>query len=288
MNNTWSSRIQGIRTLWHSRALRFSDVYKEQFMRAFSLPTSPSILDIGCGPGALCRSLKRWYPEADVFGIDPDSVFIEHAKANVPDADFREGDATALAFPDASFDVTISNTVAEHIEPEKFFSEQYRVLKDGGVCLVLSTRKSITQTAPCVDELTDFEQDIWRRAEEYTSNEDLNVCRYPMSEAEYPAVMEKHGFKNVTTDYVTINLTPDDPRNSRETALEIINEARYTSLDAIEMLRESCGGKILEDEINEMLRLANARFDRRIELYDAGEKQWDTNIIVIMVIRGIK
>lgn len=288
MNNTWSSRIQGIRTLWHSRALRFSDVYKEQFMRAFSLPASSSILDIGCGPGAVSRSLKRWYPEADVFGIDYDSVFIEYANANVPDVSFREGDATALAFPDASFDVTISNTVAEHIEPEKFFSEQYRVLKDGGICLVLSTRKSIMQTAPCVNELTDFEQEIWRRAEEYNADEDLDVCRYPMTEAEYPAVMEKYGFKNVTTDYVTINLTPDDPRNSRETALEIINEARYTSLDAIEMLRESCGGKIPEDEINEMLRLANARFDRRIELYDAGKKQWDTNIIVIMVIRGVK
>lgn len=38
----------------------------------------------------------------------------------------------------ASIPCTFSNTVSEHIEPSKFYGEQYRVLKENGVCLVLS------------------------------------------------------------------------------------------------------------------------------------------------------
>ncbi len=37
-----------------------------------------------------------------------------------------------------------------------------------------------------------------------------------------------------------------------------------------------------------MKRLANVKYDTRIEQYNRGEKQWDTNVSVIMVIQGIK
>lgn len=290
MNSIWSSYIQGAKMFYVTRALRFSDVYKEQYKSIFSLPENARILEIGCGPGALCGSLKRWYPDSDIYGMDRDSVFIDYAKSAVPNVKFSEGDATALDFEDNSFDATISNTVAEHIEPSKFFGEQYRVLKDGGVCLVLSTRKNIIQTAPCLCDETEFEREIWQRVEEdrRLDLEKYSICRYPMSEAEYPAVMEKYGFRNVTVDYVTVNLTPDDPRVSRETALEMINANRFSCLDEIDMLQRACSEKVAIDEVNEMKRLANDRFDRRIELYDAGKRQWDTNVTVIMVMRGVK
>ena len=41
-------------------------------------------------------------------------------------------------------------------------------------------------------------------------------------------------------------------------------------------------------EVEEMKRLANAKYDTRIEQYQRGEKQWDTNVSIIMVIRGTK
>ena len=290
MNNIWSLFIQGVKTLDSSRKLRFSDVYKEQYTKIFSLPERAKILEIGSGSGALCGSLKRWYPEADILGIDSDSSFIEFAKNAVPNVSFKEGDANALDFADRSFDVTISNTVAEHIEPSKFFGEQYRVLNDGGVCLVLSTRKNIAQIAPCLSEKTEIEQNIWNRVwdDRKLSDEKNGVCRYPMSEAEYPAAMEKYGFRNVTVDYVAVSLTPDDPRIPRETALDIINAERISQLDGIEVMSRVCADKVTKDEINEMLRLVNERFDRRIELYNAGKKQWDTSVTVIMVMRGVK
>ena len=41
-------------------------------------------------------------------------------------------------------------------------------------------------------------------------------------------------------------------------------------------------------EIDEMKGLANAKFDVRVRQYDRGEKQWDTNVSIIMVVRGMK
>lgn len=58
-----------------------------------------SILDFGCGAGALVNSLKETYPDMRVEGYDPGNV--EHSR-----------------IPKRSFDVIVSADVFEHIEPE--------------------------------------------------------------------------------------------------------------------------------------------------------------------------
>ena len=155
MNNMWSTYVQGVRILYESRRLRFHDLFREQYLPLFGLDAEKPlcILEIGCGPGALAGALHRWYPHAAVTALDRDSSFIRFAKEHVPGVSFTEGYATALPFPDRTFDVTISNTVAEHIAPDAFYGEQRRVLKEGGVCLVISTRKSFRTDAPTVPRM---------------------------------------------------------------------------------------------------------------------------------------
>lgn len=70
--------------------------------------------------------------------------------------------------------------------PCKFFGEQYRVLKDDGVCLVLCARRGINVLAPCISEQTEFEKELWNRTEKYYSeaNKKYSVCAYPLNEAE--------------------------------------------------------------------------------------------------------
>ena len=290
MNNIWSTYIQKIDTLYSSRSLRFSDLFKEKYTGFFEIGNGKKILEIGCGPGALSQALHRWYPDSEIIGTDRDTAFIEFAKKQAPYITFTEEDAAALSFADCTFDVTISNTVAEHIEPSKFFGEQYRVLKQGGVCLVLSGRKGVNISAPCVEEQTDFEAEIWSRAEKRFSEalERYSVCQYPMSEAEYPACMEKHGFKNVSTEYITVNLTPDNPMYSREMAHAMINSNRLNDINAVRLLEDIAADIVTADEVQELLRQVNRKYDRRIELYDKRVKQWDTNVSVTMIIRGIK
>ena len=37
-----------------------------------------------------------------------------------------------------------------------------------------------------------------------------------------------------------------------------------------------------------MKDLANAKYDARIAEYDRGERQWDTSVSIIMVVRGVR
>lgn len=290
MNTVWSTYVQSIGTLYQSRRLRFSDMFKEKYVKAFDINDKRKILEIGCGPGALSQSLNRWYPNSEVIGTDRDSNFIDFAKSKAPNIAFAEEDATALSFADNFFDVTISNTVAEHIEPFAFFNEQYRVLKPGGVCLVLSARRGINISAPCITEQSNFEKEIWERVSKRCAeiDEKYGICAYPMNEAEYPLCMERYGFKNVSTEYITVNLTPDNPIYSRETAHAMINANRQTAVDGINSLERFASDIVSMDETAKLRRIVNEKYDKRIALYDKGIKQWDTNVSVTMVIRGEK
>ncbi len=290
MNTVWSQHIQGVNTLYCSRKLRFDDLFCEQYTKLFSLdPSRPlRILEIGCGPGALAGALLRWYPNAVITAIDRDSAFIDFAREQEKGITFLEGDATALPFADNTFDVTISNTVAEHIEPERFYGEQLRVLKPGGICLVLSARRGITVGADCLKD-TPLEEDFWKKAAELDhTTEQYEVCKYPMTEAEIPLTMEKYGFRSVSTGYVTVDLTPDDPSISKEKAYQMIHANRANDLEAVQKVANTLSAHFTQNEIETMRRLINEKYDVRLRQYDNGEKQWDTNVSVTMIVRGTK
>lgn len=290
MNTIWSTYVQSIGTLYNTRVLRFSDMFKNKYTNAFSIDDKTKLLEIGCGPGALAESLARWYPNTQIHGIDRDSNFIEFARKTAPHIEFLEGDATELPFKSNTFDVTISNTVAEHIEPAKFYQEQYRVLKENGVCIVLSARKGINISAPCIREESDLEKEIWKRVEKYFKevDEKYAVCKYPQSEMEMPLCMEQYGFRDVTVDYVTVNLTPDNPIYSKEMAHAMINANRKCAVDSVESIRQISNGIVSDSEIDELKHIVNSKYDKRIELYNKGIKQWDTNLSVSMIMRGVK
>jgi ubiquinone/menaquinone biosynthesis C-methylase UbiE len=282
--------VQGTKTLYYSRKLRFDDMFAEQYKELFALDTGKNlkILEIGCGPGALAGALHLWYPNAEITAVDRDSEFIRFAKEHENGINFIEGDATEIPFQDNTFDVTISNTVAEHIEPSKFYGEQLRVLKPGGRCIVLSSRKGINIKPSCV-AFNEYEQKFWKKVEQYDNVSDkYAICQYSMNESEMPITMGKYGFKDIRTGFVTIDLTPDNPKFTTDMAHDIINVDRQCALDSIESVKYAIPKYLTEEEIEEMKRLTNIKYDTRICQYDCGEKQWDTNVSIIMVICGTK
>lgn len=97
------------------------------------LPVDARILEIGGGRSGMARSL---YPEAHVttIDIDPDLAPDHAADQN---AQFVLGDARALPFPDASFDIVTMFDVLEHIEgDDRAAAEALRVVKPGGWVLI--------------------------------------------------------------------------------------------------------------------------------------------------------
>ncbi len=290
MNVIWSKYVQGIQTLYCSRKLRFDDRFSSQYKNFFRLDeTKPlKILEIGCGPGALTSALRRWYPNAEITGIDRDSEFIRYAKEHETGVTFLEGNAENLPFENGTFDVTISNTVAEHIEPSKFYGEQLRVLKPNGVCFVLSSRKGINLSPSCYEQNT-FEKSFWEKVSRFDrSMETYEVCRYPMSESELPLAMEQYGFHSVSTGYAVIDLTPDDPKYASQTALDMINALRFCALESLDSVLCTIPEHTSVQEIETMKAFVNQKYDSRAQDYISGKKHWETNVSLIMMIRGIK
>ena len=289
MDTVWSQMIQGCMTLYSSRQLRFHDRFRMRYLPLFGLEDKPQrILEVGCGPGALAEALKRWYPRAEIVGLDRDREFIRFARERVPGVEFLEGDATALPFPAGSFDAVISNTVQEHVEPAAFFGEQLRILRPGGICLVLSSRKGLHAAAPCLAR-DESEQAFWEKASALDdSMERYAVCRYPMTEAELPAAMEQYGFRDVRTGYAAVDLTPDDPSVGPALARDMILSGRYNDLEALEAAARTLGDKLDAAEIEAVRRRIEAKYGERLARYAEGEKQWDTSVSLIMVLRGVK
>lgn len=290
MNTLWSTCVQGVGTLYQSRALRFSDAFREEYRRAFGIEDGLSMLEIGCGPGALVEALRRWYPGATLRGIDRDENFIRFARDKVPSASFDVGDATCLPYEDGRFDVTLSHTVVEHVEPTGFFGEQHRVLKQGGVCLVLSVRRIINLQAPVMRETSPLEDDIWKKVEaRYGAfNREAGVGAYALDERELPLTMERHGFRDVSARYLAVSLTPDDPGCPREMAYALFEDQRQSGLESADALLAIASEAVTPAEIEALKRERSERTDRRRALYDRGERQWDTYTVLMGVFRGMK
>jgi 2-polyprenyl-3-methyl-5-hydroxy-6-metoxy-1,4-benzoquinol methylase len=98
-----------------------------------------SALDIGCGFGRWTRWLASHGAEA--VGVDPTEGMLQAARG-VPGkaTDYRRMSATALALPDALFDVVTCITVIQHLEPREqdvAIAELSRVLRPGGTAVLL-------------------------------------------------------------------------------------------------------------------------------------------------------
>src|SRR5579862_8375220 len=107
----------------------------ERLCEAVPLHAGDRVLDVGTASGntALAAARRR----AVVTGVDITPALLERARLRAAaeglHIDFQEGDATALSFDDASFDVVMSTFGAIFApDPEKTAAEMARVCRPGG------------------------------------------------------------------------------------------------------------------------------------------------------------
>lgn len=107
-----------------------------RLVRFAGVKPGQNVLDVGCGTGVVAITARR--TGARVTGLDLTPELLARAKehSTVPgfeDITWKQGDAEDLPFPDASFDVVLSQF--GHMfapRPEVVTKEMLRVLKPGG------------------------------------------------------------------------------------------------------------------------------------------------------------
>jgi arsenite methyltransferase len=122
-------------------------VQREELRRSLRASAGESILDLGSGPGFLaCELAQEVGASGRIVGVDISSDMNAIASKRVAAFGFGdrieilEGDATALAFADATFDAAVSIQVIEYLaEPDAALHQLARVLRPGGRLVIIDT-----------------------------------------------------------------------------------------------------------------------------------------------------
>lgn len=293
MNTHWSDLIQSSEELYQSRALRFRRDNMDRWVDAIGLRNGMKVLEVGCAGGLLCHRIKEQLPGCDVTGLDFDLGHIAYAKQKTQelglDCAFVAGDAQALPFEDESFDLCCSHTVISFCEPSAFVSEQRRVLKTGGRIVIMGVYRPVNPeewipTENCPEE--PLFSKVWEAASQNPAGE---IKRYENDPRQYFDYLRRQGFSHLSIDAMAaVKYAPDCDNVSDELALAQINEDRLSELESAAKAIRLAPHALTESQQQELIRLINERWDKRVQQYRAGEKTWDFRISTVWIISGIK
>jgi SAM-dependent methyltransferase len=105
---------------------------------AAAITTGMTVLDVGCGTGALTVSVaERVGEEGRTVGIDPNPDMLTVARRKPVAVEWRQGVAESLPFNEASFDAVVSQFAMMFFEDRpKALAEMHRVARPGGTVAV--------------------------------------------------------------------------------------------------------------------------------------------------------
>ena len=150
--NGWRLTARAYEPLWRHRSVglltrgAFSTARELKTLLAWTAPASGAeVLDVGCSAGLYARTLAA--AGANVHALDASRPFLEEA-ARLAARDgvnltLVQGDAHALPFPDARFDlVTVGASLNEFADPARAVAEIARVLRPGGRAWFMYARRA--------------------------------------------------------------------------------------------------------------------------------------------------
>jgi len=184
-----------------------ADAY-DSFMGRYSVQLGPqmadfagveagqSVVDVGCGPGALTAELVK--RGAEVAAVDPSPQFVAAAQERYPAVDVRQAAAESLPFADDEFDAALAQLVVHFMaEPVRGIAEMARVTRPGGV-VAASVWDMVGGAAPI--------SPFWRAARELNPNVEGESNRAGAGEGQLSVLFEQAGLREVGEKALTVNV----------------------------------------------------------------------------------
>ncbi len=108
------------------------------YLRRLELRGDETILEIGCGGGAVTRQLLRLLPRGKVVGVDPSAYWVDYARKRLrraPNVELFAADVLSLNLEPGNFDAALLHYVLHDIgaaDRPTTMERIYELLKDGG------------------------------------------------------------------------------------------------------------------------------------------------------------
>lgn len=102
-------------------------------------PEPVRVLDVACGTGRALEQLLRALPDARAHAIDLSPYYVDEVRRRLPAVQAVAGNAEALPYDDASFDVVFSVYLFHELPKNarrQVWKEMLRVLRPGGLLVI--------------------------------------------------------------------------------------------------------------------------------------------------------
>jgi SAM-dependent methyltransferase len=140
--------IHGTDASEQRRLVVLNRLTNDEFLRFLDVGPETRALEIGSGLGILASGVAAAAPGARVVGLERSAQQIA-ASRRAPHVALVQGDAHALPFADAAFDLAYARFVLEHVgEPGAVLVELARVLRPGGRLAVMENDMTLLRFDP--------------------------------------------------------------------------------------------------------------------------------------------
>lgn len=197
-----------------------------------NIKESANILEVGSNTGFSSIEFATVLPNSQVTGIDINPISVEFAKNkaknfNVTNVEFIHSDALELPFGNNSFDVVFVSNVTSFIdEKQKAINEYLRVLKPGGMLVVVPIYYKIKppeNLVKNVEKAINAKLNIWDK--EFWKNLFMDEDLYLYFEKDFKYIESKEEEIN---QYVQMVMTQDHINEfDIETRTALSNKLKY-------------------------------------------------------------